>query len=338
MDASVLQNKIAGDKESILTVLETLGYENISDRGSYLSFPRLDGDNPQANVLYIDSLRWNCYTRNESGNLFTLVMYTNDCNLPKALKFIAETLNINTGIKRISAPFGGFYKHLCKDYVHTTNDDVVYDESILEEYGGLSQKYFNDGVDFKTQERFEICFNHKDNAIGMPIRNLNGSLIGVKMRNNDPDCPSANRFWSAYKYVKTGVVYGLYQNYSEIIKKNKIIICEAEKSVMQAASMDCNIVVAIGGHSISASQAQIIKSLMVKDIIVAFDEGVGEELTKIECQKLLVDTSIYKSNVYYLYDKQNDILLKNSKNSPFDVGKEKFRELVKTKKFKVSNM
>lgn len=330
MDAIVLQNKIAGDKDSVLQVLESLGYEHISDRGNYLSFPRLDGDNPQANVIYVDSLKWNCYTRSESGNLFTLVMNTRDCSLPKALKYIINVLDIKDTNIKISAPFHGFYKSLTRSYIHTMDDDVVYDESILEEYGGLSKKFFDDGVDYLTQERFEVCFNHKDNAIGIPIRNFRGDLIGVKMRNNDPN--SENRFWSAYNYYKTGVVYGLYQNYEEIIKHNCVIICEAEKSVMQAASFGLDCVVAIGGHDISPSQAQLIKSLMVKKIIIAFDEGVGNEETKEQCRKLLVNTTIYKSNVYYLFDKEHEYLAKGSKDSPFDNGKEVFQSLLKNKR------
>lgn len=332
MDTVFLRNKIAGDKDSILTLVENLGYTQISDRGSYITFPRLDGDNPMANVVYIESLKWTCYTRNQSGDIFTLVMYTRDSSLPNALKYVAKTLGIkDSKVSHISAPFGGFYHQLCKDYVHTEDDDYVYPESILNEYYGLSYKFFLDGVDYKTQEKFEVCFNHRENAIGIPIRNLRGDLIGVKMRNNNPDCDSHNRFWSAYKYTKTGVVYGLYQNYKAIIEKDTVIICEAEKSVMIASSFGCHNVVAIGGHNISPSQARIIKSLMVKKIIIAFDEGVGEETTKEECRKLLVDTSIYKSTVFYLYDTNNEILKKGSKDSPFDVGLENFKKLLKNK-------
>ena len=45
MDALSLQERIAGDKDGILEIIESLGYTQIKESQKYFSFPRLDGDN-----------------------------------------------------------------------------------------------------------------------------------------------------------------------------------------------------------------------------------------------------------------------------------------------------
>lgn len=328
-DAISLQEKIIGNKDSVRQIIESLGFRNIKERGNYFQFPRLDGDNQSANVVYIDTLKWNCYTRAESGNLYSLVMNTKGYNFPKAVKYCAKELGIKEAdITKVKYPFSGFYRGLEKD----NNDDSsirVYSEDILKQYNGLSQKFFLDGVAFTVQEKYNIGFSHEENAIAIPIRDMVGHLIGVKMRNNDSNCPHDKRFWSAYSYPKTRVTYGLYNNYSNIVRKNSLVIFESEKAVMQAASCGCNLAIGLGGHDISKSQSRIIKSLMVDKIVIAFDEGLDEYEITDQCEKLKSFTEFYKPRIYYIYDKHNDVLKEGSKDSPIDHGKAVFQDLVR---------
>lgn len=324
-----MQEKIIGNKDSIRQVIESLGFTHIRERGNYFTFPRLDGDNQSANVIYIDTLRWNCYTRAESGNLYSLVMNTKGYNFPQAIKYVAKVLGLKeTNVTKTKLPFSGFYKGLLKDTSESISMEV-YPESILEQYQGLSQKFFLDGVSFNIQENYEIGFCHTENGIAIPIRDMVGNLVGVKMRNNDSNCPHEKRFWSPYSYAKTKVVYGLYKNYGTIVKKNSLVIFESEKGVMQAASCGCNIGIALGGHDISRVQSKIIKSLMVDKIILAFDEGLDEYEITDQCEKLQMNTSLYKPHIYYIYDKNNKVLKEGSKDSPIDHGKPIFQDLIK---------
>ena len=52
MDALSLQEKIAGDRDGILKIIESLGYTQIRESPKYFSFPRLDGGNLSANTVY----------------------------------------------------------------------------------------------------------------------------------------------------------------------------------------------------------------------------------------------------------------------------------------------
>lgn len=332
-DAIALQEKIIGNKDSILQILESLGYKNIKDHGNYFTFPRLDGDNQSANVIYNDTLKWKCYTRNESGNLFTLIMFTKDYSFPNSLKYCAQILGIKQQLTKPKYPFSGFYKKLPKEQ-DSDYSLFVYSEDILKQYDGVSQKFFLEGVGFDIQEKYEITFSHEDNAIVIPIRDINGSLVGIKMRNNDNDCPHEKRFWSAYPYSKTKILYGLYNNYENIIKKDTVVIFESEKAVLQAASCGCYNAIGIGGHDLSKSQIKLIRSLMVSKIIIAFDEGLDEYEITDQCEKLVSNNTIYKPNIFYIYDKNNEILKLDSKDSPIDNGKIVFKKLLQNKLYK----
>ena len=331
MDALSLRDKIVGNKDFIFQIIESLGYTQIRESPKYFSFPRLDGDNLSANTLYVDSLRWQCYTRGESGNIFTLVMFTKNITSPDSLRYCAKVLGITEKeLPKTTYPFGGFFKGIYKTYKSLSEADETYPETILSKYSGFSQMFFEDGVSFDVQQQFGISFSHSDNAIVIPIRNLEGGLIGVKMRSNDKNCPHEKRFWSEYNYPKTRVLYGLYQNYKKIIEKDTLVIFESEKGVLQAASIDCYVSVGIGGHNISPTQAKLIKSLMISKIIIAFDEGIDEWDIIEECTKLVTHNNVYKPKIYYIYDKDNQILSENSKDSPIDHGKTVFQKLLNT--------
>ena len=57
-----------------------------------LRFSREDGHNPTAMRLKLDTLKFDGFSINAHGNLYSLVMQTKDLSFPKALKYIAETL------------------------------------------------------------------------------------------------------------------------------------------------------------------------------------------------------------------------------------------------------
>lgn len=260
-------------------------------------------------------------------------MSVKGCNFPKAIRYCAKTLGIKeSNITKVKYPFSGFYRGLDKDNDDSTSINI-YPEEILNQYHGLSQKFFLDGVAFTVQEDYGIAFSHEDNAIAIPVRDQLGNLVGVKMRNNDINCPQDKRFWSAYSYPKTKIVYGLCNNYEKIIKKSTLVIFESEKAVMQAASCGCNLAIGIGGHDISRVQSRIIKSLMVDKIIIAFDEGLDEYEIVDQCEKLKMNIGFYNPKICYIYDKNNELLKRGSKDSPIDHGKAFFQALTKSHLF-----
>lgn len=328
MDIDALQQKLINNKDDILKIVENLGFKDIKDKGRYCNFPRITGDNPAAIVVYYNSLRYVCFTHNDSGNIFTLVMRMMNVKFIQAVDWICKILNYDDiKIKKITYPFGGFYRNFIVDQTRTEDDDYIYPEEILRR-NGVSLNWFKDGVDYKTQERFELFYDEDHDAMYIPIRNIKGNLIGIKARSNNLFCEHDKRFWSPYPYNKSCVVYGLYQNYTNIIRKHEMVIVESEKAVMQLSSMGINIGVAIGGHSISVVQAKIIKSLMLDTVVVAFDEGICEDEIKYETKKIRSKVSAVNiKNLGYIYDRDNLYLIEGSKDSPSDNGIDCFKGL-----------
>lgn len=327
-----IQNKLIKEPEYIEAILSKLGYHHIKDRGRYIQFPHIDGDNLSANSILKENLIWSDFTRNANGNIFTLIMKDKNTNFPNALEWCSRVLGLDKEPEvRVKYPFHGFYKKLEKDLLFPESNIETWDIEELKPYlHRYNTRFIKDGIDILTQEYFNLGFSFEDNSILIPEYSLDGKLVGCKARNNT-DNDYTNRWWMFHPFPKSMTLYGYHQNYRHIIEKKTLIIVESEKSVMQAHSFGCNVVLALGGHDISNVQAKYIKSFMAKKIILAFDEGISRFENEIQAEKVKANSALYTNRVGFIFDKENDILNMNSKDSPTDVGAEGFKRLLKEK-------
>lgn len=325
-----LQNEIMQNSEHIIEILEALNFDNIKEHSKYISFPNRDGDNPSGCVIYKDTLKYINWTRNINGNIFTLVMQEKKCNFSKALQWVIKTTGVKPKKMRdISYPFHGFYRKLLCDKEIDEAEEYIYKEEELPSPNAISKKFLDDGIPLITQEKWGVRYSHEDDAILIPIHNYVGELVGCKARNNDPNCTIDKRWWAYLEYRKTRYIYGWYENYQTIQKKEMAIIVEAEKSVMVLDGWNCHLGLAVGGHNISKTQTRYIKSLMAKKIIVAFDQGLSEEEIAAEARKLIPKHHFVDTKIGYIFDKDGKYLKDGSKDAPVDLGVDIFRKLMK---------
>ena len=167
----------------------------------------------------------------------------------------------------------------------------------------------DDGIALEVQQEFMIGYDPQTNRITIPIRTPLGDLCGVKGRlfgNADENNPK-------YLYIeptaKQKLLYGLYENKDYIKNNSNLIIFEAEKSVLQCASHGVRNCVALGGKSISKTQAELIIRTGCTPII-ALDKGV-------ELDEIKTVMSVFPDNlpVYYMFDDGNIMC---DKQSPVD--------------------
>lgn len=335
MDVVELQEKIIARPEYIRDLFEVMGFEHIKDKGEYYSFQNIGGDNPSAIAIYKDNLHYENFSHGSKGNLFTLVMETKHCSFTDSIRYVAKVLNIQVSQVKVVWPFGGFYRELIKDSPNAMSDMSHYHEQDLPPANSLSYKFFRDGVSYQIQNRMGVRYSHEDDAVLIPIYDINHTLVGCKGRNNDPNADDSHRWFMYIPYKKSNVVYGLDVNYTNIIKHNRAFIFEAEKSVMQGMSFDMNCGVAIGGHNLSVTQLKYIRMLNV-EITVAFDQDLIEEEVAYEAKKLLIKDQRYQNKIFYIYDRTGEYLPKGSKMSPTDLGKECFLNLVKNCRYEVT--
>lgn len=297
-----------------------------------LRFSREDGHNPTAMRLKLDTLKFDGFSINAHGNLYSLVMKTKNLSFPHALKYIAETLGLEKSqfSKKIKYPFGGFYKGLMKEIQEPEYSMTTYDESILDEYADkYNLMFFKDGINFQTQKLFNVGFDLESLRITVPEYTLDGKLCGIMGRLNDSKCSKDERWLPIIPCSRSLTLYGYHHNYETIQQKNIVVIGESEKFVQQLHSMGSYIGLATCGCDVSDIQAKHLKALMTSKIILAYDEGLEEEQIRLQAQKLILNNAVFSNHVGYVFDRENLILPKGSKASPSDLGKGAFTELIK---------
>lgn len=319
----LLNNELCED------VLTALGCGHVRNRGEYIFAQNPDGNNKQAITLYLNE-NLNCidYTRQISKtkratDIFDLVAYFKQCTFAESMKWVCDTVGLDYYHEPDDVPESlkilRFLREMSNDGNDEDNRSVVpIPEEILNYYLPYPNKMFeNDGISLDIQQELGYGYDPQTNRITIPIRTPIGDLCGVKGRLlGEPD-----EYNPKYVYieptVKSKILYGLYENKNYIKNSNQLLIFEAEKSVAQCASNGIRNCVAIGGKSISKTQMELIIRTGCAPI-VALDKGISvDEIKSV--------SSVFPENipVYYIYDKDNILLDKQSPSDDF----EKFRYL-----------
>lgn len=330
MDVQSLKEYIL-DNDKLPEILQEIGCHSIHNHGGYITCGNKTGDNKSAIVVYInENLTVVNYTRSMTNNkrttdIFDLICYNEDCSFPEALKFccnlfgldyyqepedIPESLQILKMLQQMATEEGA-------------NDDVPLkpiNEKILSYYFPYGNKLWeDDGISLSTQRLFEVAFDPMTNSIVIPIRDEQGSLVGIKARRMEYDPDSGvSKYFFLEPCSKSRVLYGLFQNIKLIQLTGVVWVGESEKFVQQLYDMGYY-GVSTGGTKISKAQVEMLTRLNAK-IIFCYDEDVDEEQLKG-----ISDMFLEGIPVYAIIDKEH--ILEN-KESPSDNPK-KFQYLIK---------
>ena len=330
MDVQSLKEYIL-DNDKLPEILQEIGCHSIHNHGGYITCGNKTGDNKSAIVIYInENLTVVNYTRSMTNNkrttdIFDLICYNEDCSFPEALKFccnlfgldyyqepedIPESLQILKMLQQMATEEG-------------VNDDAPLkpiNEKILSYYFPYGNKLWeDDGISLSTQRLFEVAFDPMTNSIVIPIRDEQGSLVGIKARRMEYDPDSGlSKYFFLEPCSKSRVSYGLFQNIKLIQLTGVVWVGESEKFVQQLYDMGYY-GVSTGGTKISKAQVEMLTRLNAK-IVFCYDEDVDEEQLKG-----ISDMFLDGIPVYAIIDKEH--ILEN-KESPSDNPK-KFQYLIK---------
>lgn len=309
------------NNDLVESVLSALGCGYVKNHGNYISAANPSGDNKQAIVIYLnENLTCVNYTRTiakdkRSTDIFDLVMFCEDCTFPEALKWVCETVGLDYYQEPEDVPESLQILKMLKQMSSDDSNEIretlkPIPEQVLNYYLPYGNILFEqDGISLEIQKEFLVGYDPQSNRITLPIRSPIGDLCGVKGRLfGEPD-----EYNPKYLYLmpvaKSEILYGLYENKEYIRNSNTLLIFEAEKSVQQCATNGIRNCVALGGKTISKTQAELIIRTGCTPII-ALDKGIDiEEIYNV--------ASIFPDNipVQYIYD-ADDILL--DKQSPSD--------------------
>jgi hypothetical protein len=328
MDIATIKEYIQKNPENIINILEYIGCCKITDRGKeYRCAKDKTDNNPTRVVVSKETLSSKIYDVVPiKGDLFTLIMNIKKCSLKEALQISCNVVGIDNKYvnkkAQIQLPFGGYYKQIqSMDKSNDYNIELqIYEESILDDfikYGNI--KFYQDGINYETQSRFNICYDIESNRIVVPWRNDRGWIIGIMGRYNDSadycvlnDIP---KWYPIIPFPKSQVLYGYYENYKNIQSEGHVYIGESEKFVLQCNSMGIYNAVACGGHEISSTHRRLLLSLK-SDIIICFDHDIPIDYIIKQCNFLKPKNNLININIGYM--DTNNVLI--NKQSPSDLG------------------
>lgn len=312
--------------------------------GDYIQLPTVchHGDSHKL-YYYRNTHRLVCFTNCGGMDIFELVAKIKNISNGQAFKMVVSNFEDSpTQSQPIEEDIGSLF--LQQDEPNEI-DLPKFDDQVLNHFYNFNlADWKRENISFRTQDKFEIMYSIEDNAIIIPHRDIDGNLVGIRQRNLDDKSLDMGIKYiptkignQSFKFPTGANLYGYYFNKKEINNIKKIVLFEAEKSVLMMDTFyeDNNYSVALSGHNLTRSQLKIIEDSDVEEIIVALDKDFREDdiETKQALQELIIkkfSSLSNRFNVSVLWD--NDNLL-GFKDSPTDKGKEVFEQLMQQRRY-----
>ena len=315
--------------------------------------------NNASNKLYYyeNTHLFKCFTNCDIMDIFELVrkvktMETgNEWSLPRAVAFVAsyygyapQSIDFDNNESSLSEYWDILNAYDRIKDIKKENKIVelkTYDEKVLKNLPHPHLPWEKEGITAETCNRYGICYNPKSQSIVIPHYDDEGKLIGIRERTLiKENAEIYGKYRPAYinnkmyNHPLSFALYGLNMNKDNIRKIKKAIVFESEKAVLQYDSYfgpESNISVACCGSNLITYQLELLLSLKVNEIIIAFDhdfKDIKEDKAKqiIERYKKMYIKYGNIVTISFIWDRNN---LTGYKDSPIDCGKEIFISLFK---------
>ena len=306
--------------------------------------------------------KFHCYVCGTHCNIIDLLIELEGYTFNESMRVIGECLGINTntyrrerGLKRINqvnTDLEFLSLHNRKKRV-IRKVETIYDDKVLDNFDCVYPLCWRqEGIDGVTAEKFDIRYDYEENRAIIPVRNLQGDLIGVRVRNfNDSAVDRGFKYLpleyqgESYRFPTSTTLYGLYENQEVIKSKRRVILFEGEKSTQIVDSFYEGNCYALStyGTNFGVVHRDILLTLGVTEVTFAWDkeyceEYFGESYDNTKEQKLMYGFldklkkactllhSYVTINLLIDFDDELDL-----KDAPVDKGKEVFESLLKKK-------
>lgn len=304
---------------------------------------------------YNNTKLFKCYTDClDSFDIFELIIKINklnniDYSLPQAIRFITNYYGIvvETEISENQENLQDW--QILNKYDRSSSQEKeekivemkFYDDKILQYLPHPRiLNWEKEGITREVMEECGICYDPSYQGIVIPHYNIDGKLVGIRERTLIKENENNGKYKPAilnYKQYNHPLGFNLYNlnNSKENIKKiKKVFVFEGEKSCLLYRSYfgsDADISVAVCGSNLINYQVQLLLSLGVEEICIAFDkqfQEIGDDEWKRWTKKLKELNRKYSPlvQISFLFDKMN---LLGYKDSPIDRGPEIFMQLFK---------
>ena len=266
------------------------------------------------------------------------------CSTYRSMKWICEQCGINFNfkeeIKEVNNNIYNWQNLLRYTKEHKSSENKIYSNSILSELEDcIYLPWINEGITEETQEKYQIKWYNRNQQVVIPVRNINGDLVGCHCRNTNPDLVADGMKYiplhmlcgDEYKFQMGLELFGLNYNKINIEKAKQVILLESPKSVMQFDSFSMpNICVGMFGMGFSLQKLKLLLGLGVDKFVIALDkqyEEIGNTEYKAwekKVNKIIDIIRTYANEIAVIWDKDK---LLDYKDSPTDKGEDIFMEL-----------
>lgn len=229
------------------------------------------------------------------------------------------------------------YKSIRTDYEPRQARELeIYPKGILDVF--VKQypiEWLKDHISREAMDKYDIRYSISQNKIIIPHYNINGDLVGIRGRAlNQEDIDNFGKYMPVqiegkwYSHPLSLNLYGIDKNWKNIKESGVALICESEKSVLQAESFEMkNYMLASCGSNFNKFQLDLLmKTCAPRYITICYDreELPGESTYFDKLWKMCKKYSNY-CNMSFIYDRNG---ITNMKDSPTDDGEEKFIKLL----------
>lgn len=270
------------------------------------------------------------------------------CSTYRSMKWICEQcgidFNFKEEVKEVNNNIYNWQNILKYTKEHKTQENKIYSNSILSELEDcIYLPWIKEGITEEIQEKYQIKWYNRTQQVVIPVRNINGDLIGCHCRNTNPDLINEGMKYiplrmlngDEYKFQMGLELFGINYNKVNIEKSKSVILVESPKSVMQADNFDMpNICVGLFGMNFSQQKLKLLLTLGVETFYICLDrqykKQIGKEWDKYieKVNKIISIIKPYSTKIIVVYDNDSENLL-DYKDSPTDKGKEIFKYLLK---------
>ena len=263
-----------------------------------------------------------CFSSGIGGNVFTFTKFYYQCDANKAVDILKKYAGCDgTELipRRRMAATMACRKYMKKQVRHKESKTKRFPDDCMSKYEKRDDKlavWEAEGISREALDTFQVYYDSFSNRLVYPIRDIEGNIVNIGGRILDPEWKEKGM--RKYTYLsgwgEMSVIYGLFENMEEILKKKEIIIFEGCKSVLLARSLGIRNTGALLTSHLNPAQMKLLAKLGVK-VVFALDKEVN----------IKKDHNINKLkqyvNVEYVWDKDN---LLEEKDAPVDKGVETF--------------
>ncbi len=302
-------------------------------------------------LYYYDNTKlFKCYTDcNDTFDIFDLVskVYSKEDGLYSSIKYVSNFFGfdycVTEDFTEKLEDWKVLEKYDTKEKSQNKFKNKYYDYNVIKFYPTVQfEDWQKEGIDFNTIINNHIHYNPIHHSILIPHYNIENKLVGIRERTLVKENEKYGKYKPAiidgvmYNHALGFNLYNINNSFNNIKRTKKAIVFEGEKSPLLFQSYfgkDNDISVACCGSNITNYQFDILYSLGIEELIVAFDKQFETPTSEEYAKWTKKLTLIYEKfctfvNVSFIFD--NDDVLEY-KMSPIDNGKNNFLKLFKNR-------